>query len=534
MSIRLTGLILALLCCPAFSFGQQESSGQSESQSQIQPRFDAPSLDGGIAWLNVEEPLDWKQLRGKVVLLDFWTYCCINCMHVLPDLKYLEQKYADQLVVIGVHSAKFENEKETSAIRDAVQRYEIEHAVVNDAEMTIWRKFGIRSWPSLVVVDPEGKYIGYVSGEGNRELLDEVVSKLISQHREKGTLKEGPFELSLEAEKAEKSALRYPGKLLVDEPSNRLFISDTGHNRILICSLDGQLQQTIGTGAIGAADGNYQTAQFDHPQGLCLIKNVLYVADTENHLIRIINLETKQVATLAGTGKQASFRAPGGALKQTALNSPWDLVELNGTIYIAMAGPHQLWQHKLGSDLVEVFAGNGRENVTDGPAMQATLAQPSGLTTDGENLYFVDSEGSAVRIVEFDPEPSLRTLVGPHDLPGGRALFEFADIDGIGDDARLQHPIGLTFSQGKLFVTDSYNHKIKLIDPQTRESKTWKGSGTAGTELSVEAIQFSEPAGISLSSQNVYIADTNNHRIVVINQQTGDASELPLTGLQAP
>ena len=115
-------------------------------------------LDGGKEWLNTTGPIGLKDLRGKIVVIDFWTYCCINCMHVLPDLKYLEQKYPNELVVIGVHSAKFTNEKESNNIRQAIMRHEIEHPVVNDAEMTIWGKFGVRSWPTLAIIDPEGFY----------------------------------------------------------------------------------------------------------------------------------------------------------------------------------------------------------------------------------------------------------------------------------------------------------------------------------------------------------------------------------------
>ena len=497
-------------------------------------RFDAPSFDGGNGWLNTSGEIDIKDLRGKIVLLDFWTYCCINCMHVLPDLEYLEEKFDKQIVVIGVHSAKFENEKDTKAIREAIMRYEIKHPVINDADMIVWRKFGARAWPTLVVIDPEGKYVGYLSGEGNREVLEQIITKMSDFHRKKGTLDETPVKFALETEKRKPTKLKYPGKVLADEASNRLFISDSNHNRILITDLDGKLLETIGTGKIGADDGSYDKATFDHPQGMELVGETLYVADTENHLLRQIDLKKKMVSTLAGTGKQARFRAAGGELKTTALNSPWAISHLNGTLYIAMAGPHQLWDHKIGSKTIQVYAGSGREDITDGSLMASALAQPSGITNDGKNLYFVDSEGSAVRVVDFEAKdgPEVLTIAGPRDLPGGRSLFEFADIDAKGAEARFQHPLGIVYHNGLLYVADSYNHKLKTVDPKTGLAKSWIGTGKAGKEL--EPPQFSEPAGLTIAKGKIYVADTNNHRILTADLKTGKVTELKLEGVTPP
>ena len=342
-----TGLLtLAVMCfvlgIPNGFSQADETPPAADGESPFPQRFDAPSFEGGHGWLNTSEPLDWQKLKGKVVLIDFWTYCCINCIHVLPDLEYLENKYPNELVVIGVHSAKFENEQDTSAIRSAIQRYEIKHPVINDADMKVWQKFGSRSWPTLVIVDPEGKYIGYVSGEGNRKTLDSVISKLIEYHRSKGTLNEEPLKFELESAKLAETPLQFPGKVLADAENNWLFISDSNHNRIVVSQLDGTLVDVIGHGKAGLKDGSYTEAQFDHPQGMELVGTKLYVADTENHAIRVIDLMKKTVETLAGNGKQASFRHPGGSLKEVSLNSPWAISELDGTLYIAMAGPHQL------------------------------------------------------------------------------------------------------------------------------------------------------------------------------------------------
>lgn len=523
-------LVSMLLAGPVAS-GLRGDDGAA-GENPFPGRFPAPSLEGGTEWFNTTSEIDLRELRGKVVLLDFWTYCCINCIHVLPDLKYLEKKYADQLVVIGVHAAKFENEKDSENIRDAILRYEIEHPVVNDANGVIAEKYMFRAWPQLVLVDPEGQFIGLQTGEGIRDLFDTVIGKVVDYHRAKGTLDETPVRFDLEREAVEPGPLRYPGKVLADEAGGRLFISDSNHNRIVISSLGGKLLDVIGTGEIGKTNGSFETATFDHPQGMALVGNTLYVADTENHLLRTVDLDARRVTTLAGTGEQSQLRATGGRLRGTPLNSPWDLIAHKGVLYIAMAGPHQLWQHRLRTETIEVFAGNGREDILDGPLEFSSLAQPSGMTTDGTALYFVDSEGSAIRQATLGPQGEVTTIVGAHDLERGRSLFEFGDIDGVGDAVRLQHPLGIVYHEGLLYVADAYNHKIKQIDPATRECRTWLGTGTKGSATS--PVELSEPAGVTIAGGTLYVADTNNHRILAVDLATKEAREFVVEGLTPP
>lgn len=505
---------------------------QAPADNPFPGRFPAPSLDGGVEWLNTSGPISLKDLRGKIVILDFWTYCCINCMHVLPDLKYLEKKYNKQLVVIGVHAAKFSNEKETENIRRAILRYEIEHPVINDANMVVARKYQFSSWPTMVLIDPEGNFVGQQPGEGNREIFDEVIGKMVAYHRAKGTLDESPYSFALERQRAVNTPLRFPGKLLADTVHDRLYVSDSNHNRIVVSTLAGKLVDVIGTGDIGAKDGAYDAASFDHPQGMTLVNDILYVADTENHLIRTVDLKHRTVATLAGTGVQSRERVRGGELREVALNSPWALTSLNGILYVAMAGPHQLWSHKLGGTRIEVFAGTGREDILDGPRDEAALAQPSGITNDGGMLYHVDSEGSAVRSVGIGRTGDVTTIVGPHDFARGRSLFEFGDIDGKGDEARLQHPLGLVYADGALFVADTYNHKIKRVNLKTKECETWLGNGKRGTGL--DPVQLSEPADMVVVGEKMIVADTNNHRLLTVDMRSRHAEELIISGLQPP
>ncbi len=498
-------------------------------------KMPADVFDGGTAWLNTSGPIELKDLKGKIVLIDFWTYCCINCIHVLPDLKYLEKKYPNELVVIGCHSAKFDNEKDSENIRKAILRYEIEHPVVNDSQMRIWRSLGISSWPSLLVVDAEGNACLLASGEGNREYLDELIGKLIKYHKANGTLDETPIRFDLERNKVQARPLRFPGKVLADEPGNRLFISDSNHNRIVVTTLDGQLLDVIGAGTIGAKNGSFTEAQFDHPQGMALVDEKLYIADTENHLLRVADLKAKTVSTLAGTGEQARRRFFTWKLKDTPLNSPWDVIHVDGWLYIAMAGPHQMWSHRIGSDTIQVYAGSGMEDITNGSFEESAFAQPSGIATDGKFLYVCDSEGSAIRRLSIDPrgKGEVTTVVGPYDMPRGAALFEFGDKDGIGGRARLQHPLGIAHQDGVLYVADTYNHKIKKIELKTRRSSTWLGDGKPGDRLEFNP-QFSEPSGITIAQGKLFVADTNNHRILTVDLKTQAAKELQIAGLKPP
>ncbi len=543
----------AALLLPAPSTAQQTSDDAAQpAESPDATAADAPATDapvdpapdavvvpdeilsGGSEWLNTSKPLTMKDLRGKVVLLDFWTYCCINCMHVLPDLKFLEEKYANELVVIGVHSAKFDNEKDSQNIRNAILRYEIQHPVINDSEMTVWRNFGVRAWPTFALVDPQGRYIGSQGGEGHREMFDRVIGRLVEYHRANGTLNETPLKFELEAEHAAITPLRYPGKLLADEASDRLFISDSNHNRIVVTTLAGSLVDVIGSGEPGSANGDFDSAQFNRPQGMCLVDSMLYIADTENHLLRAVDLTARTVTTLAGTGKQGRVGAINGDISVTAVNSPWDLCHINGTLFIAMAGPHQIWSHKLGSDRLNIHGGSGREDVTNGPLAEAAFAQPSGLavTPDGAGFFVADSEGSAIRRVPVAGDGIVTTLAGTSELPRGRSLFEFGDVDGVADAARFQHPLGVAVHDGILYVADSYNHKIRRIDLASAEVTSWLGTGEFGAELS--PTQFDEPAGLSVADGRLFIADTNNHRICVADLASGETDVLTISGLQSP
>ena len=485
------------------------------------------TLEGAVGWINSDGPIHLEKLRGKIVLLDFWTYCCINCHHVLPDLAMLEKKYKNQLVVIGVHTAKFDAEKDTENIRDKVREYNIKHPVANDANQVIWNRFDVQSWPTIEVIDANGSRVKAFSGEGHGAELDKLIGDLIARHKSRGELDETPFEFPAESEKPHDGGLLYPGKITADETSKRLYISDTGHNRIVVTDLGGQFVEAIGTGKTGLVDGDFKTAAFDRPQGTCLFEGILYVADTEDHAIRAVDLKEKTVTTVAGTGKQSHAFSGSGKGTLIGLNSPWDVIPIPGTkiLAIAMAGPHQIWRYDIARGTVGHWAGSGSENIQDGSLSTARFAQPSGLAANGQNLFVADSEVSGVRTISLGSQHRVGTIVGT-------GLFNFGDEDGKGDTVRLQHCLGLAFGDGRLFIADTYNNKVKLCDPKTRAVKAFVGDRKRGS--TDDPPRFNEPGGLSLAASTLYVADTNNHAIRAVDIESKAVKTLDLASVRPP
>ncbi|MEO8493477.1 MAG: hypothetical protein ABI614_00290, partial [Planctomycetota bacterium] len=445
-------------------------------------------------------------------------------------------------VVIGVHSSKFFSEGDTANIQEAVLRYEIEHPVVNDARRVLWTKYSVDVWPSLRIIDPEGFVIATHSGEASFETLDAFLGRALLPYRRKRLVDETPLRFDLARYSVDPTPLRFPGKVCADEASDRLFISDSSHNRIVVTRLDGTLVDIIGSGEIGSQDGGYQAATFDHPQGTALHQGALYVADTENHLIRKIDLEKKQVTTVAGTGKMSRefVVRSGGRATGTLLSSPWDLWFHEDELYIAMAGKHQIWKMTLDPPRIFPYAGNCDEDIIDGPLLSrtpfqkgfASFAQPSGLTSDGRWLFVADSEGSSIRAVPFLVNDRVRTVIGTATLPDNR-LFTFGDREGTLAAGMLQHPLGVAYHNNHIYVADTYNNKIKAIDLTKLTISTIAGDFESGR--TDQPARFDEPAGLSIAADKLYVADTNNHLVRVIDLASDYAVKtLDIDGLKPP
>ncbi|NEP18318.1 MAG: redoxin domain-containing protein [Leptolyngbya sp. SIO4C1] len=448
----------------------------------------APQLPADLPWLNTPAPVSLADLRDRFVLLDFWTYGCINCLNLLPTLKLIEQKYAAQLTVIGVHTGKFAAEQQPENIRSALLKYGIGHPVIVDRDRAIWQAYAIRAWPTLVLINPQGYIVEQIVGERDRDWLERTVGRHLPTASSQ-PLAAAVSELS--------TPLAFPTGLAIDHANRRLFIADTGHHRIVVTSLSGQLQTIIGSDSAGLQDGGFTDSQFQRPQGLAWDGERLYIADTGNHCVRAADFLTGQVSTVAGSGQQSRTLFPhcgiGSALP---LNAPWGLALVDCYLYISMAGAHQIWRLNRQTQQLETYLGTGAEGCVDGPAAAAAFAQPSGLATDGKRLYVADSETSCIRQIELSEAPTVRTLCG------SGALFDYGDRDGVGEAVRLQHPLDVAIApDGCLWIADTYNHKLKRLNLATKYCET-------------VLIDLFEPAGLSSTDSACYIANANKHAII--------------------
>lgn len=468
-------------------------SDTSPAPTPRRVRVRAPELTGKGGWLNTGgKQYTLADLRGRIVVLDFWTFCCVNCLHVLDELRELEERHRDTVVVVGVHSPKFVHEAEHRAVVDAVERYGVAHPVLDDPELATWKQYAVRAWPTLVVIDPEGYVVAQHAGEGHAHAIARLVEELEAEHGAKGTLRrgDGPYV----APEPEPTALRFPGKALL-LPSGNFLVSDTTRHRLVELAEDAEtVVRRIGSGTRGFADGPAAEASFSEPQGLALLDDgSVVVADTVNHALRRLDLTTGEVTTLAGTGRQWWQGSPTvGAAREIDLSSPWDVAVFGGKVWIAMAGVHQLWTYDPRAGTVAVAAGTTNEGLVDGPAGEAWFAQPSGLAATEDRLWLADSETSALRWVDL--EGHVHTAVGT-------GLFDFGHRDGAAEQALFQHPLGVTvLPDGSVAVSDTYNHALRRYDPATGEVTTL-------------ATDLREPSDAVLAGDDIVVVESARHRL---------------------
>ncbi|MGZ4616472.1 MAG: NHL domain-containing thioredoxin family protein, partial [Actinomycetes bacterium] len=474
------------------------------------PRVRAPELRGR-AWLNTGgQDLSLADLRGHIVIVDFWTFCCINCLHVLDELRPLEAKYRDVLVTVGVHSPKFVHEADPAALAAAVERYGVHHPVLDDPELTTWKQYAVRAWPTLAVVDPEGYVVAQMSGEGHAHSLDTLIAELVATHEAKGTLHrgDGPYV----APPAPDTVLGFPGKVIA-LPDGTFLVSDSGHHSLVELAADGETPlRRIGDGGRGLVDGDAATARFNEPQGLCLLPPEvgdrvgydLVVADTVNHALRGVRLRDGWVTTVAGTGKQwmQGDPSPRQSDPAVALSSPWAVVwsPVLREVVVAMAGIHQLYRFDPVTPALSVWAGTTNEGLLDGPVGEAWFAQTSGLAVVGDRLWLVDSETSSLRSVLAGDggDAVVETAVGS-------GLFDFGHVDGPAAKALLQHPLGVTaLPDGSLAVADTSNGAIRRFDPATQE-------------VSTLATGLAEPSDAVLVDGGLVVVESAAHRLTRVH-----------------
>ena len=465
---------------------------------------EAPEL---LHWFNVDTPVRLSEQKGRVILLNFDTYCSLHCLQVVADLNYLADKYPNKLVIIGIHGPRFPAERSTEHVRNVISRHHIRHPVLHDPDYRLWQRFGIHSGPALCVIDTQGCIVGSVSGTGNRNKLERIITSLFARSRKPAMKGAGLCVLKPVSEPTR--PLCFPDKILATE--NRIYIADSGHNRVLATSPQGLILHQYGDGNPGFVDGNGFSAAFYAPRGMVMVDDCLYVADTGNHAIRRINIRNDDVVTLAGTGIMG--RQPDGDYfgnpREVDLNTPSGLAQKANVLYIAMAGLHQIWTLSLVTNTLEVFAGCGEEGLVDGASWNACFAQPSALCIIGHSLYVADAGSSAVRTIDLKTR-HVTTLVG-------KGLFEFGDTDGAGPNASFQYPLDIKADQTQksLWVADTYNNKIRNIQIENKLVSSYQLRHS-----------LSEPGGLAFSGNTLYIANTNRHEIVRVNLHSGTTESL--------
>lgn len=467
-------------------------------------------------WFNVSRPLEASDLKDRIVLLDFWTYACVNCIQALPEIKKLEKEFGSKITIIGVHSGKFDNEKDFAAIRKAILKYDITHPVVNDPQLKVWNNFDVKAWPTFILINPHGNIVKTYVGENEAEKIKGDVKKLVSKY--KYQINRDPLPVVLEKFGMIGNVLDFPTKLEYAADFTyktrhvpAIFIANSGQNNIIASSLTGDIIVKIGSTKEGFEDGSFDVASFRAPQGLLYSDGKLYVADTGNHALRVIDFKEGKVKTIIGSGQRGEIvEKEFIEAKNLDLASPTDIEFFpdKNTIVIANSGTHQILSYNIKKQTVSVLAGNGDEGIDDGKYPENSLAQTADMSAYGRKLYFVDSESSSLRVL--DESGNVKTLIG-------KGLFEFGHTNGDKNRAAMQHPLGLIVDDTGAYVADSFNHVIRKYDFSSGQIRDLIGMGSRGDKVGGNT-QFDEPEGIVTVLDRFYIADSNNNRILIVGR----------------
>lgn len=471
-------------------------------------RVAAPELSSALEWVNTDEAPSLASLRGRVVLLNFWTFDSVSCLNVLPDIRFLENKYHDGLSVVGIHTPKYPYQRSGAPVLKAVNRNHIRHPVANDPGYATWQAYGVQAWPTLALIDAQGQLAALLPGEGRRDEADAMIGHLLDEAAKQDLR---VYESQVSSVRPEpRQPLRFPTRLLVTDSS--LWVADTGHNRILECNHDGRIVRQFGSGNPGFWDGTNLDAGFSAPHGIAIARDSIFVADTGNHALRRVRLLDGEVKTVAGTGA-LGHDIPHEYVEPTkiAMSAPTDVTVVGDIIYMAVSGQNQIWQYNLNTNKLVALAGSGKLAFEDGSGVAASFAQPVSLSAIGQQLIVVDAAASAIRALRL-LDNRVSTLIG-------KGLYEFGDAPGKPDAARMQNPLAACVdARGLVFIADSYNGKIKALNLRTTELRTLNLPYT-----------LQEPAGIALGGNALWVANTNAHEVVRVDLGSGQIKRLTIT-----
>lgn len=513
-----TTILLLIASCSLSSSSTPVDDFVGELQEGERP----PALPSDTEWVNLSTPVGLDEFVGTVTLVYFWTASCLPCLDVQRDADRLAAEFPGQIEVLGIHSGKFPAERSSNVIAAQLARSAISHPVVNDRTLSIWQDWGITAWPTVAVLDATGEIRAGHVGSGAYDALKPAINRLVEDSTPAERV---PLGISVPA--LPPTILSFPEGIAVDTMRDRIFIADTNHHRLVITSLDGEVISVIGSGSAGRSDGPAESAEFFSPRGLTVDPEgtTLYVADSGNHLVRTVDLPSGQVVTLVGTGEPGEpIIAPLDG-PNVSLHTPWDIALDGDTLYVSVAGVNQIWRISLSEDRIEPIAGTGREGSTNGPALESDLARPAGLALEGGVLYFADADSSSIGRIDLgQPAHPLDRVAGPTG-----SSFEFGDLDALGAAARFQRPLGIAADGSDLWIIDTYNSKIKQVDPHSgsvQELVGGKGWRDGPSPL------FSFPADVASGGGRLFIADTGNHSVRIVDPRSGSTSTLILNGIE--
>ena len=468
----------------------------------------APEFPAGLEWLNLAKPLRMSQLAGRVTALVFVNAGSAWCQHRLADLSTLRKRHGDHLNVVAVHVPRFDHERDARRVLKRMHRQALEFPLAHDADWTAWQHFGIEAWPTVLLIDGKGQVRDRIVGDGPVRDLENAIAKLRS---EEAPLPMNAAGIELRRSREPDLPLRFPVGIAANQ--QYVYVVDSGHHRVLECTPAGRIHRQFGSGGPGFIDGPMELAAFQNPQGLCLQRDALYVADTGNHAVRRIKLSTGDVDTLCGAGRPgAPVEGPIADPRSVALDQPRGVaISPSNVICISTAGDNRIWAYDLGERSLKLLAGSGAMDLVDGEGAAAAFAGPSGLAIVQQILYVADEASSAIRSVHLRTR-QVTTLVG-------QGQWTFGNLEGSRADALLQQPqaVALDGSAPVLWVADSGNDQLRTLR-------------LGGGEVSTISLpqRLHSPAGLAVVNGIVWIADTDAHAVLRFDPADGGLRQIPI------
>ena len=468
----------------------------------------APEFPASLQWLNTTKPVRMAQLRGRITALVFVNAGSAWSLQRLQDLLVMRRRYPEQLHVVAIHVPRFDHERDAQRVLRRLQRHPVDLPIAHDADWVMWQYYGVEAWPTVVLIDGEGRVRERIVGDAPVRELDGAITRLRNEAVPQ-SVNEEPIELRRVREPDH--TLKFPIGIAVGP--QYLYVVDSGHHRVLECELNGRIRRQFGSGGQGFIDGPMELAAFMHPQGLCLQRDALYVADTGNHAVRRIKLSTGDIDTLIGAGRPGT-PTPGRVTdpRSVALDQPRAVaVSPSNALCIATLGDNRIWTYDLGTQEMKLLAGSGALDVVDGEGEAAAFAGPCNLAIVQQILYVCDELGSAVRSVHTRTR-QVSTLLG-------QDAWQFGNLDGSRAEALMQQPqaIALDGATPVLWVVDSGNDRLCALR---------LGGGELGTINLPQRLHA--PAGMCVSGGVVWIADTDAHAVLRFDSNDGTLKQVPI------